>query len=146
MTWHDMTETFTEMCLCLKAGGIPQSCDITVELLSCSQQRLPDSVEVCVKGVLQDWNSSSLAQTSTESWVLQCSSSRAEDFCSLMMELSAHALHMVRLLLCCHHVQSDSYTLEISTHTSQFSLFNIYFDCNCLRSKINVAGNNLSLF
>lgn len=105
-----MTETFTEVCLCLKAGGILQSCDITVESLSRSQQRLPDSVEVRVKGVLQDWNPSSLAQTSADSWVLQCSSSRAVDFRSLLMELSAHALHMVRLL-CCHHVQSDSYTL-----------------------------------
>lgn len=123
-----MTETLTEVCLGLKAGGIPQSCDITVESLSRSQQRLPDSVEVRVKGVLQNWNSSSLAQTSTESWVLQCSSSRAEDFRSLLMELSAYALHMVRLL-CCHHVQSDSYTLKISTQI-QFSLFdfNIYFD------------------
>lgn len=126
-TWRGVTETFTEVCLCLKADGIPQSCDITVESLSRSQQRLLDSVEVRVKGVLLDWNSSSLAQTSVESWVLQCSSSRAEEFRSLLMELSAHALHMVRLL-CCYHVQSDSYTREISTQI-QFSLFhaNIYF-------------------
>lgn len=125
-----MPETLTEVCLCLKAGGISQSCDITVEPLSRSQQRLADSVEVRVRGVLQNWNSSSLAQTSTESWVLQCSSSRAEDFRGLLLELSARALHMVRLLYC-HRVQSDSYTL-------QFSLFDsLLWGSSC----VNLCGH-----
>lgn len=86
---------------CLQLGGVPQRCDITVAPLSRGQQPLPDALEVHVKGVVQGWKSSSLAQTSTQSWVLQCSSSsRARDFHGLLVDLSAHSLHMVRFLCC----------------------------------------------
>ncbi|XP_074489924.1 treslin isoform X1 [Sebastes fasciatus] len=80
-------------------GDVTQSCGIMVEPVSRRQRLLPESVEVCLKGVLQDWDDSSLTQTSTESWVLQCSSScdqgAAAAFQHLLMELSAHALHML---------------------------------------------------
>lgn len=72
---------------------------VTVEPVSCSQRLLPESVDVCLKGVLQGFDASSLTQMSTESWVLQCSSSNdqgAVAFQHLLMELSAHSLHMVR--------------------------------------------------
>uniref|UniRef100_A0A3P8SWB1 Treslin N-terminal domain-containing protein n=1 Tax=Amphiprion percula TaxID=161767 RepID=A0A3P8SWB1_AMPPE len=58
-----------------KPGDVTQTCDIMVEPVSRRQRLLPEPVEVCLKGVLQDWDASSLTQTSTESWVLQCSSS-----------------------------------------------------------------------
>lgn len=74
-----------------------QSCDVTVEPVSCRQRLLPELVEVCLKGVLHGWDASSLTQTPTESWVLQCSSSSDEGaFHSLLLELAAHSLHMVR--------------------------------------------------
>ncbi|XP_029379744.1 treslin isoform X2 [Echeneis naucrates] len=79
-------------------GDVMQSCDIMVEPVSCIQRLFPESVEVCLKGVLQGWEVSSLAQASTESWVLQCSSSReqgAATFQHLLMELSSQALHML---------------------------------------------------
>ncbi|XP_031151061.1 treslin isoform X2 [Sander lucioperca] len=80
-------------------GDMTQSCSIKVEPVSRRQRLLPESVEVCLKGVLQDWDDSSLTQTSTESWVLHCSSSSnqgaAAAFQHLLMELSAHALHML---------------------------------------------------
>ncbi|CAB1446695.1 unnamed protein product [Pleuronectes platessa] len=79
-------------------GGVTQSCDLMVEPVSCRQRLLPESVEVCMKGVLQGWDSSSLTQVSTESWVIQ-SSSRSDQgaaaFQHLLLELSAHALHML---------------------------------------------------
>ncbi|XP_070686769.1 treslin [Pempheris klunzingeri] len=78
-------------------GDVTQSCGITVEPVSRRQRLLPESVEVSLKGVLQGWDASSLTHTSTESWVLQCSSSRdqgAAAFQHLLMELSAHVLHM----------------------------------------------------
>ncbi|KAF1386493.1 hypothetical protein PFLUV_G00095420 [Perca fluviatilis] len=82
-----------------KQGDMTQSCSIKVEPVSRRQRLLPESVEVCLKGVLQDWDDSSLTQTSTESWVLQCSNSSnqgaAAAFQHLLMELSAHALHMI---------------------------------------------------
>ncbi|XP_078112732.1 treslin isoform X1 [Sander vitreus] len=80
-------------------GDMTQSCSIKVEPVSRRQRLLPESVEVCLKGVLQDWDDSSLTQTSTESWVLHCSSSSNQGataaFQHLLMELSAHALHML---------------------------------------------------
>ncbi|XP_070829316.1 treslin [Chaetodon trifascialis] len=79
-------------------GDVTQSCSIMVEPVSCRQRLLPETVEVCLKGVLQGWDSSSLTQTSTESWVLQFSSSSDQGvgaFKHLLMELSAHALHML---------------------------------------------------
>ncbi|XP_075946106.1 treslin [Anarhichas minor] len=80
-------------------GDMTQSCGIMVEPVSRRQRLLPESVEVCLKGVLRDWDDSSLRQTSTESWVLQCSSSNdqgaAAAFQHLLMELSSHALHML---------------------------------------------------
>uniref|UniRef100_A0A3B4T330 TOPBP1 interacting checkpoint and replication regulator n=1 Tax=Seriola dumerili TaxID=41447 RepID=A0A3B4T330_SERDU len=79
-------------------GDVTQSCEVMVEPVSCRQRLLPESVEVCLKGVLQGWDASSLTQASTESWVLQCSSSSdqgAATFQHLLMELSAQALHML---------------------------------------------------
>lgn len=80
-------------------GEATQSCDITVEPVSRGQRLLPEPVEVRLKGVLQGWDASSLTRALAESWVLQSSSSSAERavaFQRLLMELSAHALHMVR--------------------------------------------------
>lgn len=79
-------------------ADVTQSCGIMVEPVSRTQRLLSESVEVCLKGVLQGWDASSLTQTSTESWVLQCSSSsdeRAAAFQHLLMELSANALHVL---------------------------------------------------
>nr|XP_019934839.1 PREDICTED: treslin [Paralichthys olivaceus] len=79
-------------------GGVTQSCDLMVEPVSRRQRLLPESVEVCMKGVLQGWDASSLTQVSTESWVIQ-SSSRSDQgaaaFQHLLLELSARALHML---------------------------------------------------
>lgn len=80
-------------------GDVTQSCSITLEPVSRRQRCLPEPVEVCVKGVLQGWDTSSLSEASTESWVLHCSNSRdmgVAAFQHLLMELSAHAVHMVR--------------------------------------------------
>lgn len=82
-------------------GDVVQSCDITLEPVSCRQKLLPESVQVCLKGVLRGWDASSLTQTSTDLWVLQSSSSGlqgAAAFQHLLMELSAHGLQMVRKL------------------------------------------------
>lgn len=79
-------------------GEVTQSCDITVEPVSRRQRLLPEPVEVRLTGVLQGWDASG-TQALTESWVLQSSRSSAERaaaFQCLLMELSAHALHMVR--------------------------------------------------
>ncbi|KAK2842631.1 hypothetical protein Q5P01_012831 [Channa striata] len=79
-------------------GDVAQSCNVTVEPLSCRQRILPELVEVCLKGVLQEWHSSSLTHTFTESWVLHCSSTSDEGavaFHHLLMELSAHCGHML---------------------------------------------------
>ncbi|XP_034390143.1 treslin isoform X2 [Cyclopterus lumpus] len=80
-------------------GDMTQSCGIMVEPVFRGERLLPESVEVCLKGVLQDWDDSSLTQTSTESWLLQCSSSSdlgsAAAFQHLLMQLSSHALHML---------------------------------------------------
>ncbi|XP_039989565.1 treslin [Xiphias gladius] len=79
-------------------GDVTQSCDIMVEPVSRRQRLLPELVEVCLKGVLQGWDASSLTQAPTDSWVLQ-SSSRSDQGASplqhLLMGLSAHALHML---------------------------------------------------
>uniref|UniRef100_UPI0037E73641 treslin n=1 Tax=Semicossyphus pulcher TaxID=241346 RepID=UPI0037E73641 len=79
-------------------GDVSQSCGISFEPVSRRQRLLPESVEVCLKGVLQGWNASSLMQTSTESWVLQCSSSSDQEAAALqhlLRELSAHGLHVL---------------------------------------------------
>ncbi|KAM7002219.1 treslin [Tautogolabrus adspersus] len=79
-------------------GDVSQSCGIMVEPVSCRQRLLPESVQVCLKGVLQGWDASSLAQASTESWVLQCSGSidhEAAALQHLLMELSARGLHVL---------------------------------------------------
>lgn len=71
--------------------------------VSLSQRLLPEPVEVCVKGVLQGWDGFSPMHTFTESWVLRCSSSGAQDavaFQHLLVELSARALHMVSRVVC----------------------------------------------
>lgn len=81
------------------AGDATRSCDVTVEPVSLSQRLLPEPVEVCVKGVLQGWDGSSLTHTFAESWVIRCSNGGAREavaFQHLLMELSARALHMVR--------------------------------------------------
>ncbi|XP_047453301.1 treslin isoform X2 [Mugil cephalus] len=79
-------------------GHEMQSCGVTMEPVSRNQRLLPESIVVCLKGVLQDLDASSLAQTSSESWVLQGSNSGEQGaavFQHLLMELSSHALHML---------------------------------------------------
>ncbi|KAG7221120.1 hypothetical protein INR49_017561 [Caranx melampygus] len=79
-------------------GDLTQSCDITIEPVSRRQRLLPESVEVRLKGVLQGWDASSLTQAPTESWALQCPSSTDQGAATLqhlLVELSAHALHML---------------------------------------------------
>lgn len=64
------------------------------------QKLLPESVKMSLKEVLKGWDASSLMQTSTESWVIHGSSSGdqgAGAFQHLLMDLSTHALHLVRL-------------------------------------------------
>ncbi|KAM8892044.1 treslin isoform 2-T2 [Spinachia spinachia] len=80
-------------------GDGTQSCGIMVQPVSRRQRHLPESVEVCLKVVLQDWEDSLLTRTPTESWVVRCSSiddqQAAAAFQHLLMELSSHALHML---------------------------------------------------
>ncbi|KAF3855182.1 hypothetical protein F7725_023237 [Dissostichus mawsoni] len=81
-------------------GDMTQICGVTVEPASRRRRFLPESLEVCLKAVLQGWDASSLTQSSTESWLLQCSSGSEERGAAaalqhLMMELSARALHML---------------------------------------------------
>ncbi|XP_041853547.1 treslin [Melanotaenia boesemani] len=78
-------------------GNVTQSCGVTMEPVSRRQRLVLESVEVCLKGVLRGWDDSSLTQTSTESWLLQGSSSSDQGttaFQHLLMELSARGLHM----------------------------------------------------
>ncbi|XP_034031690.1 LOW QUALITY PROTEIN: treslin [Thalassophryne amazonica] len=80
-----------------RQGNVIQCCGVTVEPVCRRQRFLPDSVKVSLKGVLQDWDLSSLTEASTESWVIQCSNSSdqgAPAFRRLLMELSAQTLHM----------------------------------------------------
>uniref|UniRef100_A0A3Q3KAE2 Treslin N-terminal domain-containing protein n=1 Tax=Monopterus albus TaxID=43700 RepID=A0A3Q3KAE2_MONAL len=81
----------------IQPGEVTQSCGIKVEPVSCRQRLLPEPVEVCLKGVILGWDASSLTQTSTESWVLRCSSSSDQEavFQHLLTKLSTHALHML---------------------------------------------------
>uniref|UniRef100_A0A3P8SVQ4 Treslin N-terminal domain-containing protein n=1 Tax=Amphiprion percula TaxID=161767 RepID=A0A3P8SVQ4_AMPPE len=112
-----------------KPGDVTQTCDIMVEPVSRRQRLLPEPVEVCLKGVLQDWDASSLTQTSTESWVLQCSSSTDQAAAALqhlLVELSAYAVHMVRPTqrFCCT-LQRDSYVcicILCFSYTEQYRL------------------------
>lgn len=81
-------------------GDMTQICGVTVEPVSRRRRLLPESLEVCLKAVLQGWDASSLTQSSTESWLLQCSSGSEERGAAaalqhLLMELSARALHML---------------------------------------------------
>ncbi|XP_041651864.1 treslin [Cheilinus undulatus] len=92
-----------------KQGDVSQSCGIMVEPVSRRQRLLPESVEVSLKGVLQGWEASSLTQTSTESWVLQCSGSEDQEAATLqhlLMELSVHSLHMLSEVKDCGLVSS----------------------------------------
>ncbi|KAM4572952.1 treslin [Odontesthes bonariensis] len=79
-------------------GHVMQSCGVMMEPVSRRQRLLQESVEVCLKGVLQGWDSSSRAQTFTESWMLQGSSNSDQEaaaFQLLLKELSALGLHML---------------------------------------------------
>ncbi|XP_072242442.1 treslin [Leuresthes tenuis] len=79
-------------------GHVMQSCGVTLEPVSRRQRLLQESVEVCLKGVLQGWDSSSRTQIFTESWVLQASSNSDQEaaaFQLLLKELSALGLHML---------------------------------------------------
>ncbi|KAM3870121.1 treslin [Diretmus argenteus] len=78
-------------------GDDSQSCSVLVEPVCRRQRLLPQPVEVCLKGVLQGWDASSLTETSTESWMLQCPNSTDQGQAALqhlLMDLSAHTLHM----------------------------------------------------
>ncbi|KAM9854822.1 treslin [Aulostomus maculatus] len=78
-------------------GDATWNCAVKIEPVSRRQGLLPESLEVCLKGVLQGWDASSLTQTSTQSWVLQCADTNdpgAAAFHQILRELSAHAVHM----------------------------------------------------
>lgn len=97
------------------AGDATWRCDVTVEPVSLSQRRLPEPVGVCVKGVLQGWDGSSLTHTLTESWVLRCSDGGAREavaFQHLLTELSARALHMVRRVVSVHPMMTGAWGLS----------------------------------
>lgn len=82
-----------------KAGDVTHSCSVSMEPVSRRQKLLPDYVKVSLTGVLKDWDSSSLMQTSTEAWVLygtRNGDQGAAAFQHLLMDLSTYALHMVR--------------------------------------------------
>ncbi|KAM7415056.1 hypothetical protein PAMA_019741 [Pampus argenteus] len=94
---HRLAFPVTRGYLQLGQDDATQSCAVLLEPVSRGQRLLTESVEVCLKGALQGWDASSLTHISTESWVLQCSSSSdqgAAAFQHLLMGLSAHALHM----------------------------------------------------
>lgn len=76
-----------------------QCCHILMEPVCRRQKLLPECVSVCLTAVLQDWDSSSLTRTTSESWVLHSSNKSAPEaqaFQHLLMELSAGCLHVVR--------------------------------------------------
>uniref|UniRef100_A0A672IZC1 Uncharacterized protein n=1 Tax=Salarias fasciatus TaxID=181472 RepID=A0A672IZC1_SALFA len=84
-------------------GEAAQSCGVLMEPSSHRQRLLPESAEVCLKGVLQGWDAASLTLTATESWVVQASSGSSQGaaaFQHLLMELSAHAAMNDRGLVC----------------------------------------------
>ncbi|TNN79920.1 Treslin [Liparis tanakae] len=80
-------------------GDVAQSCGIVVEPVFRGERCLPESVDVRLRGALQDWDESALTQTATEAWVLQsCGSSdqgSAAAFQRLLTQLSSHALHVL---------------------------------------------------
>lgn len=91
-----------DSCTCVvfftKPENMTQSCGVLVEPISRGQKLLQESLEVCLKGVLQGWDASSLTQTPTETWVLQASSNEqgAAAFQQLLRQLFGLSLHMVR--------------------------------------------------
>lgn len=92
------------ICLCCvlfftKSGNVTRSCGVVVEPISRGQKLLRESLDMCLKGVLQGWDASSLTQTPTETWVLQASSNElgAAAFQQLLRKLFGLSLHMVRL-------------------------------------------------
>ncbi|KAM9808257.1 treslin [Neosynchiropus ocellatus] len=77
--------------------NVPVSCAIVVEPLFRRESLLPELVEVCLKGILLDWQPSSVVQTATESWILHCSKGKTPSTVALqdlLMELSSHSLYM----------------------------------------------------
>ncbi|XP_017288318.1 treslin [Kryptolebias marmoratus] len=79
-------------------GSVTLSCGVMVEPVSRRQKLLQESVEMCLKGVLQGWDASSLTQTPTETWVLQASSSNEQGAAAchqLLQKLSGLSLHML---------------------------------------------------
>ncbi|XP_077373736.1 treslin [Festucalex cinctus] len=103
-----------EATLRLDTGDVVQSCAVTLEPVTRRQgPPLAPGVEVCLKGVLQGWDASSLSRTSTESWLLQCpntSEQGAATFQRTLIELSAHSLHMFAEV--CHNGRSSSAVLS----------------------------------
>lgn len=81
------------------SGDLTQRCDVLMEPMCRGQKLLSESVCVRLTAVLQDWDSSALTQTASESWVLHSSGRSApgaEAFQHLVMELSARCVHVVR--------------------------------------------------
>ncbi|XP_056908129.1 treslin isoform X2 [Takifugu flavidus] len=79
-------------------GDRTQCCHILMEPVCRRQKLLPECVSVCLTAVLQDWDSSSLTRTTSESWVLHSSNKSAPEaqaFQHLLMELSAGCLHVL---------------------------------------------------
>lgn len=70
-----------------------------VEAVSGRQMLLSEPVEVCVKGVLRDWDVSSLTEFPTETWMVHCSNrsdQAAAVFQRVLSDFSSHSMHMVR--------------------------------------------------
>uniref|UniRef100_A0A3Q4HDQ1 Treslin-like n=1 Tax=Neolamprologus brichardi TaxID=32507 RepID=A0A3Q4HDQ1_NEOBR len=103
-----------------KPGEVTQSCGVMMEPVTRRQKLLPESVKMSLKEVLKGWDASSLMQTSTESWVINGSSSGdqgAAAFQHLLMDLSTHALHLAEVndngLLCSAVLSPLSYSTAL---------------------------------
>ncbi|XP_019729447.1 treslin isoform X2 [Hippocampus comes] len=103
----------TEGTLKLDTGDVAHSCAVNLEPVSRRQAPLAEGVEVCLKGVLQGWDASSLSHASAESWLLRCSNTSeqgAASFQRALVELSTRSLHMFAEV--CHSGQSSSAVLS----------------------------------
>ncbi|XP_049579182.1 treslin [Syngnathus scovelli] len=109
----------TEGTLRLDAGGVAQSCTVTLEPVTCRRGPLPPGMKVCLKGVLWGWDASLLSHTSTESWQLRCANTSeqgAASFQRTLVELATHSLRMFAEV--CHSGQSSSAILSPLSNSS----------------------------
>lgn len=151
-TWDDHGGIFS----CSASGDKTQCCHILLEPVCRRQKLLPECVSVCLTAVLQDWDSSSLTRTTSESWVLRSSNKSAPEaqaFQHLLMELSAGCLHVVRhrhhtgpwlklySLLSCHETtltHGQKWPLPLSglcTHSHHFATVSRWPSLWCARTR-----------